>query len=72
MTINADMKVLQAAFINTFKKRKMDMDAHGDICQELAEFFDLYDNGGFPVWLSRVVDGWMRDAHDMGIEDLDF
>ena len=42
---------------------------HWQLCQLTAEKFDLWERSDgdetFPVWLSRVVEGEMRDA---GIE----
>jgi hypothetical protein len=42
-------------------------DVHRQVCVALADEFDLWrpDETGisaFPVWLSRVVEGEMRDA----------
>lgn len=35
---------------------------HWEICNNLATHFSLYDAlGHFPIWLSRVVEGRMRD-----------
>ena len=40
-------------------KRGLD---HYAVCHLLAKKFDLYDAGEyFPIWLSRVVDGIIRD-----------
>jgi hypothetical protein len=38
---------------------------HLELCQTLAEMFDLWEDDSFPIWLSRVVEGVMRDGpHD--------
>ena len=38
---------------------------HWDVCRQTADRFDLWDDDHFPLWLSFVVAGQMRE---MGIE----
>lgn len=36
---------------------------HWDICADAASAFGLWDsNDSFPTWLSRIVEGQMRDT----------
>lgn len=41
---------------------------HRDICVRLAEEFQLFDQGMFPTWLSRVVEGMLNDLENAGDE----
>jgi len=34
---------------------------HQEICQRMADDYDLYHRDHFPIWLSRVVEGVQRD-----------
>ena len=41
-------------------------DLHHSVCQTIADEFDLWEEKGddeasFPTWLSRIVEGEMRD-----------
>ena len=42
---------------------------HSDLCELLANMFDLWEDNMFPIWLSRVVEGVMRDWSDRVPED---
>jgi hypothetical protein len=37
-------------------------DLHLDLCQMAANAFNLWENDHFPIWLSRVVEGVIRDV----------
>ncbi len=38
---------------------------HWDVCRQTADKFDLWEDDHFPLWLSFIVAGQMRE---MGIE----
>jgi len=45
------------------------MDDHCDICHELADKFDLWDDGQFPLWLSYLVSGYLRERHAINVKE---
>jgi len=49
-------------FIQTALEHNRDTgDPHWTVCRETADAFDLWDNDHFPLWLSFIVAGQMRE-----------
>jgi len=44
---------------------------HYEVCKILADKYDLWEDGMFPVWLSRVVEGVCTDVAEEHLFDLD-
>lgn len=39
---------------------------HHTVCELTANRFDLWEQDRFPIWLSRIVEGQMRDLNIEG------
>jgi hypothetical protein len=59
------MTQLTAYIQNALDRNRANADPHWLVCRETADAFDLWENDHFPLWLSFVVAGQMRE---MGIE----
>ena len=80
MSLKDDMARLEQRVQELLKAPENDVykDKHHEVCCEVADAFDLWelppecdaddtlDDGveSFPVWLSRVVEGVMRDVEE--------
>ena len=67
MGLKEDMKEV-VDYIERLVKQEMETSAtkhmvdHHYICTTIAGIYDLFENDMFPIWLSRIVEGVMRDV----------
>ena len=59
-----NMETLVAFVYAEIERMSYDADMHHDLYHSAAKRFNLYSGAAAPIWLSRVVEGVMRDYNE--------
>jgi hypothetical protein len=65
-TLAKQMEELAAFIQAALERNRAAADPHWQTCSDTADAFDLWQDERFPIWLSFIVAGQMRE---LGIEN---